>query len=79
MVGPGAIGAVHATRVVPYADLVHRDQVVSLWRDAFGYATAHNDPGLAIAAPGRQRERQRVHESLSFSVEPRVSMGKLVT
>ena len=35
------------TVIVPYAE-THRDNVIALWRDAFGYATAHNAPGLAI-------------------------------
>ena len=34
--------------VVPYVDRVHRRAVVALWREAFGYDTAHNDPDLAI-------------------------------
>ncbi len=32
----------------PYADLSDRADVIALWRSVFGYATAHNDPALAI-------------------------------
>ena len=26
----------------------HRDQVISLWKDAFGYDASHNSPGIVI-------------------------------
>ncbi len=32
----------------PYRDRAHRAQVIELWREAFGYDTAHNLPSLAI-------------------------------
>ncbi|KRP61479.1 acetyltransferase [Pseudomonas trivialis] len=32
----------------PYRDRQHRAQVITLWREAFGYDTAHNLPTLAI-------------------------------
>lgn len=35
-------------QISSYANDAHRDQVIRLWQQAFGYATAHNDPGLAI-------------------------------
>ncbi len=38
----------HQIVIVPYRDSEHRAQVEALWRQAFGYATAHNRPGLAI-------------------------------
>ncbi len=31
-----------------YADATDRSQVIALWRDVFGYETAHNEPSLAI-------------------------------
>lgn len=31
-----------------YDDARHRDQVIALWREVFGYAAAHNAPGLVI-------------------------------
>jgi len=33
--------------IVQFAE-PYRDQVKTLWQAAFGYATAHNEPGLAI-------------------------------
>lgn len=35
-------------RIVPYDNELHRAAVVALWRAAFGYATAHNAPGVSI-------------------------------
>jgi ribosomal protein S18 acetylase RimI-like enzyme len=32
-----------------YADATDRIQVVELWRNVFGYETAHNEPNLAIS------------------------------
>lgn len=34
--------------IVDYDDSAHRAQVETLWRQSFGYATAHNRPALAI-------------------------------
>jgi ribosomal protein S18 acetylase RimI-like enzyme len=34
--------------VVPYSDPVHRQQVVALWREVFGYDAPRNSPSLAI-------------------------------
>ncbi len=31
-----------------YEDLDHRDQVISLWKEVFGYEAAHNAPELII-------------------------------
>lgn len=33
----------------PYNDATDRIKVVELWRNVFGYETAHNEPNLAIA------------------------------
>jgi GNAT superfamily N-acetyltransferase len=35
-------------RIEPYNDGAHRDQVVALWTDVFGYPDARNVPGLVI-------------------------------
>jgi ribosomal protein S18 acetylase RimI-like enzyme len=35
-------------RIEPYNDGEHRDQVVGLWTDVFGYTDARNEPGLVI-------------------------------
>ena len=37
-----------ALRVTVYDDRLHRAEVISLWRQVFGYETAHNAPELAI-------------------------------
>jgi ribosomal protein S18 acetylase RimI-like enzyme len=34
--------------IAPYADTLHRREVVDLWRAVFGYEAAHNAPPLAI-------------------------------
>ncbi|HEY1173482.1 MAG TPA: GNAT family acetyltransferase [Verrucomicrobiae bacterium] len=34
--------------VTPYADSLHRAQVIALWEAVFGYQSAHNNPSLAI-------------------------------
>lgn len=34
--------------IVTYSDAAHRKQVVALWEKVFGYAEAHNQPGVAI-------------------------------
>ena len=34
--------------IISYIDAIHRQQVIDLWRVAFGYEAAHNTPGLAI-------------------------------
>jgi len=34
--------------ITSFVKAAHRDQVVALWQSAFGYETAHNDPGLSI-------------------------------
>ena len=37
-----------AILIIPYANEVHRGQVVALWETVFGYAAAHNNPCLVI-------------------------------
>jgi GNAT superfamily N-acetyltransferase len=34
--------------ILPYNNVKHREQVVTLWRDIFGYEAARNDPGFVI-------------------------------
>lgn len=34
--------------ICTFTNSTHRDQVVALWEDMFGYETAHNRPALAI-------------------------------
>ena len=34
--------------IVPFDNVIHRSQVMTLWRASFGYETAHNEPGLVI-------------------------------
>ena len=34
--------------ITPYADSVHRSQVVALWEQVFGYEAPHNRPSIAI-------------------------------
>jgi ribosomal protein S18 acetylase RimI-like enzyme len=35
-------------RIAAYDDARHRAGVITLWQMAFGYETAHNEPGLSI-------------------------------
>jgi GNAT superfamily N-acetyltransferase len=34
--------------IVSFNNAAHREQTIALWRDAFGYLTPHNEPGLVI-------------------------------
>ena len=34
--------------IVPYDNHRHREQVIALWNEVFGYETAHNQPSLVI-------------------------------
>lgn len=34
--------------ILTYDDALHRDQVVALWREVFGYPAAYNDPAYVI-------------------------------
>ena len=34
--------------IIPYDDSVYRGQVIAIWEAAFGYESAHNQPGLTI-------------------------------
>ena len=36
------------TNLREYSDATDRTRVIALWRDVFGYETAHNEPSLAI-------------------------------
>jgi ribosomal protein S18 acetylase RimI-like enzyme len=36
------------TQISLYSNDTHRAEVIRLWRDVFGYAAAHSDPGLTI-------------------------------
>ena len=35
-------------RITAFDNLKHREQVISLWSEVFGYGTPHNDPDIAI-------------------------------
>jgi ribosomal protein S18 acetylase RimI-like enzyme len=57
------------TEIRRYADATDRAQVIALWRDVFGYETAHNDPTLAIEKKlGANDGRFFVAESGGFVV-----------
>jgi len=43
-----------------YQDATDRSQVVELWRNVFGYETAHNEPNLAIS------KKMATHDGLFF-------------
>ncbi len=34
--------------ITAFENRKHRDQVISLWKDVFGYETSHNSPGIVI-------------------------------
>lgn len=34
--------------IIEYNNLKHREQVIALWKDIFGYETNRNDPGFVI-------------------------------
>ena len=34
--------------IVKFTNAEHRDRVIDIWREIFGYEDAHNDPGLVI-------------------------------
>ena len=38
----------HMHTITPYTNTLHRDQVIALWKVAFGYDAPHNEPGLVI-------------------------------
>lgn len=38
----------HPFEILEYNNVKHRDQVVTLWKDTFGYKAARNDPGFVI-------------------------------
>ena len=37
-----------AIKITPFNNRKHRDQVISLWNDVFGYEAAHNLPQIVI-------------------------------
>jgi ribosomal protein S18 acetylase RimI-like enzyme len=39
---------IHPFEILEYNNVKHRDQVVALWKDAFGYKAARNNPGFVI-------------------------------
>jgi len=39
---------IHPFEILEYNNVKHRDQVVALWKDTFGYKAARNDPGFVI-------------------------------
>lgn len=39
---------IHPFEILEYNNVKHRDQVVALWKDTFGYRTARNDPVFVI-------------------------------
>jgi ribosomal protein S18 acetylase RimI-like enzyme len=34
--------------IITFDNIKHREHVISLWKDVFGYETSHNSPGLVI-------------------------------
>ena len=44
----GELSHMNKTDIVPYADTVHRNQVVALWKSIFGYDSPHNEPHFVI-------------------------------
>ncbi|MEF2230053.1 MAG: GNAT family acetyltransferase [Pseudodesulfovibrio sp.] len=43
--------------ILQYDDGAHREAVIALWKAAFGYTAAHNDPGRSI-------DRKAAHDDL---------------
>jgi len=35
-------------KITAFENNKHRDQVISLWKDVFGYETSHNSPDIVI-------------------------------
>lgn len=35
-------------KIIAFDNLKHIEQVISLWKEVFGYEAAHNDPGIVI-------------------------------
>jgi ribosomal protein S18 acetylase RimI-like enzyme len=56
-----------------FENAVHRGQVIALWELVFGYATAHNEPGLCID------KKLAVNDGLLFvAVEGEVVVGTVM-
>ena len=47
----------------------HREQVIALWKDVFGYETSHNSPDIVI-------DKKAEFNSNGYQTEKRASMGK---
>lgn len=59
--------------ITEFDNLEHRDQVAALWRDVFGYNTAHNSPELVID------RKCAVYDGLFFvAVRNRVVVGTVM-
>ncbi len=56
-------------RIILYDDQKHREQVVLLWEQIFGYEAAHNEPGLVID------KKIRFNDDLFFVA---IEQGKLI-
>lgn len=39
---------IYPFKIIEYNNVKHRDQVITLWKDTFGYKAARNDPGFVI-------------------------------
>jgi ribosomal protein S18 acetylase RimI-like enzyme len=48
MVNPSERQQMIVPEIIPYDNRKHRDQVISLWNEVFGYEAAHNLPQLVI-------------------------------
>ena len=46
--------------ITPFDNVMHRSQVMAVWRACFGYETAHNEPGLVID------KKLAMHDGLLF-------------
>ena len=46
--------------ILAFDNATHRTQVMAVWRDSFGYDTAHNEPGLVID------KKLALHDGLFF-------------
>lgn len=55
--------------IIAYSDAVHRNQVVALWQNVFGYDAPHNEPHFVIA------KKLAVDDGLFFVAE---AGGKVV-
>jgi len=42
------MNGIHPFEIIEYTNVLHRGQVVSLWKDTFGYDSLRNDPEFVI-------------------------------